>query len=419
MVVGQGGRENALAWKLAREEQVERVWVAPGNAGTEAAGAARLAAGDAAAWLAQARAQAVDLTVVGPEQPLADGIADAFAAAGLPIVGPSAAAARIESSKIHAKELLDELGIPTAAWTPVRQAGDAEDFLARREPPYMVKADGLAGGKGAAKAASRGAARELVAAWLGGGFGAASRQLVLEEFIPGEERTLVALCDGERALPLPLARDYKSLHDGGAGPNTGGMGAVCPAAAGPGGPDAAQLCAAAIEPVLAKLRERGTPYRGFMYAGLMLKPDGGWAVLEYNCRLGDPETQATLPLLADSLAELLRAAAAGRLAGPPPRWRDAAAVCVTLAAAGYPQRPRLGQELAAAPPPAGGGLLVFHAGTAPAPGREGACVVSGGRVLNVVGVAPDRARARAIAYRHAASIELPGAQMRGDIGAES
>ena len=416
MVVGQGGREHALAWKLGGEAQVEHVLVAPGNAGTAAA---QVAAHDIPSWLAAADKHGIDLTVVGPEQPLVDGIADAFQAQGRMLFGPTAAAARLESSKIHAKSLMDELGIRTAAWTAVRQPGDAEDFLQGHAPPYAVKADGLAGGKGVAIAADREEARKLIAVYLKGKFGAASRQLVLEESLQGEERSLLALCDGTHAAPMPLVRDYKRLGTDDAGPNTGGMGAVCPAPA-PDGLDERDLCAAVIQPVLDHLRAQGTPYIGCMYAGLMLLEAGGYAVLEYNCRFGDPEAQALLPLLDGSLAELLRAAAAGELAGVRPRWRDRVAVCVTVAAPGYPG-PAAAEIHAVVPAvPAAGAdeeMLLFHANTRPLPAQPSTYAIAGGRAFSSVGVAPSRARARELAYRQADAIELPDASMRRDIGA--
>ena len=416
MVVGQGGREHALAWKLSGEAQVEHVLVAPGNAGTAAE---QVAAHDIPAWLAAAGEHGIDLTVVGPEQPLVDGIADAFQAQGRLLFGPAAAAARLEASKIYAKALMDELGIQTAAWTAVRQPGDADDFLQRHAPPYAVKADGLAGGKGVAIAADREQARKLIAAYLEGKFGAASRQLVLEECLQGEERSLLALCDGAHAVPLPLAQDYKRLGTGDTGPNTGGMGAVCPAPA-PDGLDEYELCAAVIQPVLDRLRAQGTPYIGCMYAGLMLLEAGGYAVLEYNCRFGDPEAQAVLPLLDDSLAELLRAATAGELAGVRPRWSNRVAVCVTVAAPGYPG-PAAAETQAVVPAAPAAGvdeeMLLFHANTRPLPVQPSTYAIVGGRAFSCVGVAPSRARARELAYLQADSIELPDAGMRRDIGA--
>ncbi len=415
MVVGQGGREHALAWKLSGEAQVEHVLVAPGNAGTAGS---RIDAHDIPAWLAAADEHGIDLTVAGPEQPLVDGIADAFHAQGRMLFGPAAATARLECSKIYAKALMDELGIQTAAWTAVRQPSDADDFLQRHAPPYAVKADGLAGGKGVAIAADRDEARELIAAYLAGKFGAASRQLVLEEFLKGEERSLLALCDGAHAVPLPLVRDYKRLGTGDTGPNTGGMGAVCPAPA-PAELDEHELCAAVIQPVLDRLRAQGTSYIGCMYAGLMLLETGGYAVLEYNCRFGDPEAQAVLPLLDDSLAELLRAAAAGELAGVRPRWRDRVAVCVTIAAPGYPG-PEVAETRAVVPAAPAASvdeeMLLFHANTRPLPSRPSTYAIAGGRAFSSVGVAPSRARARELAYQQADSIELADAVMRRDIG---
>jgi phosphoribosylamine--glycine ligase len=406
LVVGAGGREHALVRALARSPQRPEVLCAPGNPGIRAE-ARPLPGADPAdpAGLARAAARAgVDLVVPGPEAPLVAGLADACAAEGVPCFGPSAAAARLEASKAHAKEVMAAAGVPTAAHTVVDtvEAG----LAAVPRYPVVLKADGLAAGKGVVIAADEREARETLEAMLvERRFGA--HPVVVEEHLEGPELSLLALCDGERALPLAPARDYKRIGDGDTGPNTGGMGAVSPVAA-----DVDALCAAVHQPVVEELAGRGTPFHGVLYAGLMLTATGP-QVLEFNVRFGDPEAQAVLPRLRGDLLELLeRATRPGGLAGARTGWVAQTAVCLVLASRGYPASASHGDVITGLDRvPAG--VEVLHAGTAE---RDGALVTAGGRVLDVVALGEDPAAARAAAYAGADVIEFAGKQVRRDIG---
>jgi phosphoribosylamine--glycine ligase len=423
LVLGGGGREHAIAWKLAGEAGVEDVVVAPGSAGIAETSGVRTAfvdAMDPAGVVALARAEGVDLVVVGPEAPLGAGVADALEAAGIPVFGPLREAARMETSKAFCHEVAGAAGVrmararafaggeETAALAFVRELGASGVGV-------VLKADGLAAGKGVVVTETEAQAVALVPGFLAGR-PAGEPALVVEERLTGPEASVIAICDGRRAVALPAARDHKRLLDGDEGPNTGGMGAYSPL---PDLDDAtvARIVEAVHEPILRELVRRGTPFRGFLYAGLMLTPLGP-ALLETNVRLGDPETQAILPRVAADLAPLLLAAARGALPDGLPAILPAsleAVVAIVLAAAGYPGDPRRGDAIGGLGRAADGGALVFHAGTAARPG--GGYATNGGRVLAVVGRGPDVRTAREAAERAADAVSWAGLQRRHDIGA--
>jgi phosphoribosylamine--glycine ligase len=396
LVVGSGGREHALAWKLAQSEELEELHAAPGNPGIANLGLCHpVRADDAEAVLDLSREIGIDLVVVGPEAPLAAGLADVLRHAGVAVFGPGAAAARIESSKAFAKEVMRAAGVPTAA------------ELAEPRAPCVVKADGLAAGKGVWVCRTRGEAGE---AWRRAR--SLGDRVVVEELLEGEEVSLFALCDGLDALPLAPAQDFKRLHDGDEGPNTGGMGSYSPVpSVGPA--EVEELVDAVHRPVLRELAERGTPFQGLLYAGLMLTEDGPRA-LEFNCRFGDPETQAILPRLEGDLLGALAAAAAGSLGEVELGASPEAAVTVVLASPGYPDEPETGIEIQGVADAEAAGALVFHAGTAL---RGEALVSAGGRVLNVSTMGTSAAAARERAYAAVERIDFPGAQYRRDIAA--
>lgn len=396
LVVGSGGREHALAWKLAQSEELEELHAAPGNPGIAALGLCHpVRADDAETLLDLSREVGIDLVVVGPEAPLAAGLADVLRHAGVAVFGPGAAAARIESSKAFAKEVMRAAGVPTAG------------ELAEVRAPCVVKADGLAAGKGVWVCRSRAEADE---AWRRArGMG---DRVVVEELLEGEEVSLFALCDGLDALPLAPAQDFKRLHDGDAGPNTGGMGSYSPVPS--VGPDEVEeLVDAVHRPVLRELAERGTPFQGLLYAGLMLTEDGPRA-LEFNCRFGDPETQAILPRLDGDLLGALAAAATGSLGEVELAASPETAVTVVLASPGYPDEPETGIEIQGVADAEAAGALVFHAGTAL---RGETLVSAGGRVLNVTATGTSAAAARERVYGAVERIDFPGAHYRRDIAA--
>ncbi|MPZ18238.1 MAG: phosphoribosylamine--glycine ligase [Luteitalea sp.] len=412
LVVGSGAREHALVWKLARETSVERVICAPGNPGIEDIASCQAIDSMAVPALVElARRERIDLTVVGPEQPLERGIADAFATAGLPLFGPTQSAARLETSKAFAKQFMMRHGIPTARGIICRKPGEANDAVAELGLPVAIKADGLAAGKGVTIATDHETARvAIAAAMVSHQFGEAGRTLVVEEFLSGTEVSCFALCDGERALPLVAAQDHKRLFDHDRGPNTGGMGAFAPS---PLVTEEVQgtVTRTIVRRVVEGMAHEGTPFRGVLYCGLMLTAEGP-KVVEFNVRLGDPEAQVILPLMEADLAPLMRDAAAGELSATAVPVKSGVQVGVVLASRGYPGQAEVGLPISGVEYPPGD-ILVFHAGTRHAGGR---IVTAGGRVLTVVAGGPDFSTAIQQVYEGVGQISFPGMQWRRDIG---
>jgi phosphoribosylamine--glycine ligase len=416
LIIGSGGREHALAWKVAQSPRVTQVYVAPGNAGTRLepkTSNVDIAADDVAALLDFARREAIDLTIVGPEAPLVIGLCDEFAAAGLPCFGPSRLAARLEGSKAFSKDFLRRHGIPTAAYaTFTRENFDAAWVRAQR-PPLVVKADGLAAGKGVVICATQDEAVTTAQDMFAGSFGKAGDTVVVEAFLEGEEASFIAMVDGTHVLPLATSQDHKRLHDGDEGPNTGGMGAYSPAPVVT--PEIHErIMREVMLPTVAALAREGTPYLGFLYAGVMVAADGTPNVLEFNCRFGDPETQPILARMRSDLTTLCEAALAGRLAGVEVDWDPRAAVGVVLAAGGYPDAVRKGDEIHGLDAAASLPGKVFHAGTTL--DAAGKVVTSGGRVLCAVGLGTTVRAAQQQAYALAREIAWQGVQYRRDIG---
>jgi phosphoribosylamine---glycine ligase len=413
LVVGSGAREHALACALARSPSVSEIWAAPGNPGIATiAQTADLPITDVAAIADWAEAHHVGLVVVGPEAPLALGLADLLAVRGIPVFGPSRAAAELEWSKAFAKDFMRRHGIPTAPYGLFTEVEAAVDFIRTAGAPLVVKADGLAAGKGVLICATQAEAEDAVRSVLvDRAFQSAGERVVIEQFLEGEELSVIAVVDGDRFAVLPPARDYKRLRDGDQGPNTGGMGSYAPVH--DLDPDVmARVREGVLEPAVAGMRAEGRPYRGALYAGLMLTREGPMA-LEFNCRFGDPETQVILPLLDLDLAELLLACAEGRLATESIETLPDVAVCVVLAADGYPERPRAGDPIHGIEDAVQTGALVFHSGTGE---RDGRLVTSGGRVLSVVGTDADRTAAAVHAYAAVDMIQFDGMQSRRDVG---
>ena len=411
LVIGSGGREHALVWKLRQSPRVQALYCASGNAGIAAdAECVPIAADDLPGLERFAREAAIDLTVVGPELPLTLGLVDRFAAAGLRAFGPTAAAARLEGSKAFTKELCHQHHVPGAAFGVFRDPADATAYIREVGAPVVVKADGLASGKGVFICASVAEATRAVDELMRGRvFGDAGTQVVVEEFLEGEEVSFMALSDGTTVLPLATSQEHKRVHDGDRGPNTGGMGAYSPApVVGPALHE--RVMREIIEPVVHGLARQGTPYVGVLYAGLMVQGDRA-KLLEFNVRFGDPEAQVLLVRLRSDLVDLLERATAGRLAGASVDWDPRAAVCVVLAAEGYPGAVERGRPIAGVEEVTE--AVVFHAGTGR---RDGALVTDGGRVLGVTALGDTTRAAVEAAYGAAARIHWPGMHYRRDIG---
>jgi phosphoribosylamine--glycine ligase len=415
-LVGSGGREHALAWKLAQSTLVDQIVVAPGNPGIATLPKTRTVPIQADALpelVAAAIAEKVDLMVCGPETSLVAGLGDSARAAGLAFFGPSSAAAEIEGSKAYAKKLMVGAGVPTAAFGAFEDMSAALAFIDAQPGNLVVKADGLAAGKGVVVASSKGEAKEAVRSMMADhAFGAAGARVVIEERLTGREVSMMALCDGERLALLATSEDHKAVGDGDTGPNTGGMGTYSPSSL---VDDALkeQILETIFVPTVRALAADGRPFRGLLYGGLMLTPDRGPMVIEWNCRFGDPETQSVLARMEDDLYPWLAGAARGQLPQGTPRWHDGAAVCVVLAAGGYPGKPRTGDVITGLPP-VDPGVLAFHAGTRL--DGEGRTVTAGGRVLGVTARGATFEEARARAYEAVGGIKFEGMHFRRDIG---
>ena len=414
LVVGSGGREHALAWKIAASPLTTRLVCAPGNPGMAKLAEIRaVGATDVAGQVALAREIAADLVVIGPDAAVAAGLADAMAQAGIRCFGPTAAAGRLESSKAFTKAFADRHGIPTARYGVFEEATAAKAFLDGFTAPYVIKADGLAAGKGVVVAADRAAAEAAIDDALGGRFGAAGARVVIEEFLVGEIGSLFAISDGTHSLLFGAVQDAKRAFDGDQGPNTGGMGTYSPAPVFT--PELIdQTMARLVRPAFAGIAAEGAPYRGVIFCELMATAEGP-KLVEYNARFGDPENQVLMLRLASDLVPYLLAAATGRLADlPPPTWRDEAAICVVVASEGYPEQPQTGSVIRGAEADFGPDVVVFHAGTRR--DADGTLVAAGGRVLNVCALGKTLAEARARAYAAIEAIDWPQGFYRTDIG---
>ncbi len=416
LVVGSGGREHALAWKAVQSEMVDQVYVAPGNAGTAREPGVEnvdIGVGDFAGLIEFARARSVGLTIIGPEVPLVDGICDRFKAAGLSCFGPSQRAAQLEGSKAFTKEFLARHNIPTATYEAFTVLEQAEAYIARQGVPIVIKADGLAAGKGVVVARTEQEALTAVRDMMSGSaFGDSGKKLVIEEFLDGEEVSFICLCDGERAVPFATSQDHKARDDGDKGPNTGGMGAYSPAPVVT--PELHEkIMAEVIMPTMAGMASDGAPYVGFLYAGLMIMPDGGPKVIEYNCRFGDPEAQPVLMRLNTDLVMLCERALAGDLAEVTLSWDERTALGVVIAAGGYPASYRKGDVIEGLDTFTDPNMKAFHAGTRL---EEGVALTNGGRVLCVVGLGDDVAAAQQVAYAGVAQVDWPDRYYRHDIG---
>jgi phosphoribosylamine--glycine ligase len=414
LVVGSGGREHALCWAVRRELPDASLYCAPGNPGTaDVAKNIPIAADDLDRLVDAADMYGIDLTIIGPEVPLALGLADRLQAEGRAVFGPSAAAAQIESSKAFAKDVMHAAGVPTAASGTFTSLAQAFAFIDDQDEPLVVKASGLAAGKGAVVCATRREARDTARSMLEEQrFGLAGTEIIVEAFLQGEEVSIFALTDGRDAFLLPASQDHKRLNEGDQGPNTGGMGAYAPVSLAP--PELLVTTAEKIiAPALEEMRRRGAPFSGLLYAGLMVSPEGAPSVVEFNCRFGDPETQAVLPLLRGGLVDAMESIALGNGVRPVSVARDLSAVTTVLAAHGYPDAPEKGAEITI-PADLPEGVLVFHAGTR----RDEAGILraNGGRVLTVTGVAESFEAARELSTSGAAAIRFEGKLFRCDIG---
>lgn len=416
LVIGSGGREHALAWRLSQSKRVSKVYVAPGNAGTaNEEGLENVALTASTELIDFVKKNDIALTVVGPEAPLADGVVDAFQAQGLRIFGPTQRAAQLESSKDFCKRFLQRHGIPTAAHATFTDAGQAHAYIDRQGAPIVIKADGLAAGKGVVVATTLAEAHAAVDMMLiDNKMGAAGARVVIEAFLEGEEASFIVLADGKHALPLASSQDHKRLNDGDAGPNTGGMGAYSPA---PIVTPAvhARVMREIIMPTLAGMEKDGIPYSGFLYAGLMIAKDGKLNTLEFNCRMGDPETQPIMMRLKSDLVDLIEHAVDGMLDKIEAEWDPRVALGVVLAAHGYPDNPRKGDVIRGLPDDAAHeqDYHVFHAATA-IDGKD--VVTSGGRVLCVTALGHNVRMAQKRAYEIVAQIRFDGMHLRRDIG---
>jgi phosphoribosylamine--glycine ligase len=415
LLVGSGGREHALAWKIAQSPLVTRLVVAPGNPGMAKHAELRpdLKVTDAEGLAALAREMKADLVVVGPESALAEGLADRLNAAGIPCFGPTAKAAQLETSKAFSKAFLQRHGIPTAGYGVYEDVASAKAALDQYAAPYVIKADGLAAGKGVAISPDRADAEAEIERMLGGRFGAAGSRVVIEEFMDGEEGSLFALSDGKQAVLFGGAQDHKRAFDGDLGPNTGGMGAYSPAPVFT--PDLVREAnERVVQPTIQKMAEEGAPYRGVLYVGLMATSEGP-KVVEFNARFGDPECQVLMMRFDGDVVPVLLACARGDVTqAPAPRFKPGVVICVVLAAQGYPDSPLEGSVIRGADQDFGPHVQVFHAGTRKR--DDGALVAAGGRVLNVCAYGADVAEARARAYEAISKIDWPGGFHRSDIG---
>ena len=412
LVIGSGGREHALAWKAAQSASVEKVYCVPGNPGiAQIAECVPMDITDNDALVAFALENKIDLTIVGPEVPLANGVVDAFRAKGLAIFGPTQAAAQIEGSKSFAKDLMKKYGIPTAAFEVFTDAEAAKAYIVEQGAPIVIKADGLAAGKGVVVAMTLDEALEAVDMMMcDQAFGSAGCQVVVEEFLTGEEASILTFCDGTTIVPMISSQDHKRAYDNDEGPNTGGMGTYAPAPV-VTADVLARVQKEILEPTVAAMKAEGMPYTGCLYAGLMITENGP-KVIEFNSRFGDPETQVVLPLLDSDMAEVMMACVNGNLADLDIQWKDGAAVCVVMAAGGYPQGYRKGDVISGLDKAAELGATVFHAGTA---AKDGNIVTNGGRVLGVTAIGTDVQKAVDNAYAAVKSIHFDDVHYRNDI----
>jgi len=416
LIIGSGGREHALAWKAARSSDVAKVFVAPGNAGTARETGVEnvpISVSDIDGLVRFADRENVGLSIVGPEAPLVEGIKDAFDLAGLPCFGPTRSAARLEGSKAFAKDFMARHGIPTAAYGSFREWEPARTYIESCDGPMVVKADGLAAGKGVILARDREEALQAAEGMLSGrDFGEAGRLIVVEELLEGEEASFIVMVDGEHILPLATSQDHKARDDGDMGPNTGGMGAYSPApVVTPEVYD--RIMTRVIEPTVSGMAREGHPYLGFLYAGVMIDAQGNPRVLEYNCRFGDPETQPILLRLSSDLPQLCLSALNGSLHRTTVQWDERASLGVVMAAGGYPESYRKGDPISGLPETESDDLKVFHAGSAL---QDGQVVTSGGRVLCVTALGTSVSHARARAYEMVRRITWPNVYFRTDIG---
>lgn len=412
LLIGSGGREHALAWAIAKSPLLEALFVAPGNGGTgELATNVPLHIGDHQAIVGFAQRERIDLVVIGPDAPAVAGLADDVRAAGISCFGPSGAAARLEGSKSFTKALCDEMGIPTAGYRRFSEAGPAIAYVKAHGAPIVIKADGLAAGKGVRVAENTQEAEDFIRDCFAGAFGASGTTIVVEDYLEGEEASVFALCDGETIVMLASAQDHKRVWDGDKGPNTGGMGAYSPAPVMPD-PMMDRALKEIIEPAIRGMKARGTPFSGVLFAGLMITPEGP-KLIEFNVRFGDPEAQVLVMRLKSDLLELLDATARGALAGHEPQWRPETALTVVLAARGYPVSNETGSEIRGIAAAEALGAVVFEAGTRH---ENGKVIANGGRVLDVTALGATIAEAQARAYAAVDQIVWPEGFCRRDIG---